>query len=189
MGLVLGAAALLLAGGREAGATTVDGTMVTNVACATYNSISGIRYNVSYCATATFMVISPCVDMWKWVDDGAAWHEWPAAGSGTWIPMQASGCDVTYAIGIWECSDWTSSFNFTITDQVPINSAFATDVDEFNGNMGVNWTHSFNYNGAPPWNNGTPNGGQGGPLYLRWVLRGPFGLDRSAYVRYAVRIL
>ena len=181
------AGALLLGAGRGAWAMTADGTMVTNIASATFGSVSAVSYEVSYCSTSTFIVVSPCVAMWKEVtpDPSGVWLENPV-GSGDWWPVQSSGCTVTYLVGIWDCNDWSSAFNVTLTDKLPDNTAFVTNIDDFNGGTPYGWIYSYK---AAAWNNGNMPFGQTGPAYLRWVLR-VFGLGwRSAYVRYAVKVL
>jgi uncharacterized repeat protein (TIGR01451 family) len=188
---VLAAAGVLLLGAdKSARAATVDGTLVTNIASATFGSVSAVSYEVSYCSTATVWVISPCVAMWKWIDDGAVWREWPAVGSGNWIPMQSSGCTVTYKLEINNCSEWTSAFNVTLTDKLPDNTSLVIhNLDDFNGNTPYQWIYSWSPNNVAPWTNGAMPAGQASPAYLRWVLRN-FGMTwRSAYVRYAVRVL
>jgi len=182
------AGALVLGAGSGARAATVDGTWLTNIASATFSSVSGMPYSVSYCSTANVWVISPCIAFWKWVDDGAPWHEWPAAGSGNWIPMQSSGCTVTYKIEMGNCSEWTSAFNITLTDKLPDNTAFVQHVDDFSGPVPFPWIRSY-YTVGPNWANGDMPAGQVGPAQLRWVMR-DFGMHwKSAYVRYSVRVL
>jgi len=184
------AGALLLGTSKGASAMTTDGTLVTNIASATFGSVSGMPFTVSYCSTANFIVVSPCVAMWKstvpWSPSGVD-LEYPV-GSGDWWPVQSSGCLVTYEVGIWDCNDWSSAFNVTLTDKLPDNTAFVQDLSDFNGNTPYNWIYNSYSFGA--WNNNAPMpAGQTGPAYMRWVLR-VFGLKwRSAYVRYVVRVL
>ena len=101
--MVVGAG--LLGVGQKACAATSDGTLITNVASATFSTASLNQYFVSYNATATVLVQNPCVTLIKTPD----------------VTVQAAGGSVTYNLWVVNCSPNTSAFNITVTDKLPDN--------------------------------------------------------------------
>src|SRR5688500_17248493 len=80
--LVLAARGLVSMAPGSAAAATADGTLITNVACATFsaNPAGTAGYAVSYCATATVLIRNPCIALQKIANP----------------TVQASGGDVTF---------------------------------------------------------------------------------------------
>lgn len=148
----------LVAGGRSASAATTDGTLITNVACGTFLSASGVGFAISYCCTANVLVANPCVALQK--------RATPT--------VQSSGGVVTFELIISNCSTSSSSFNIMVTDRLPDNMAFFAGAGTGGWYSGaglpaqsahksgdnVNWT--ANWPLAP---------GNLPPLYLRWTFQ------------------
>lgn len=162
---------LLAITGKEAGAMTTDGTLITNVACATYMGASGGGFAVSYCATATTRVDNPCIALQK----------------GANPTVQSSGGTVTYTVWVINCSCTNSAFNVTVTDRLPDNVAFLASIPGWNGGTGGTWTPSYGSNNTT-WGAGSPGGGQTSPYYLRFALN-LLGPCASAMQSYSVTVL
>ena len=150
---------------------TGDGTLVTNVACATYMSASGAGFAVSYCATAILNIQNPCVALQKVANPTA----------------QASGGTVTYTIWVVNCSCTGSAFNINVTDRLPDNVAMNQDLGRWNGGSGGNFYVSSGSNNTT-WAINAPLAGQATPYYLRYVLD-QLGPCKSAFVSFAVSVL
>ena len=148
----------LVAGGRSALAATTDGTLITNVACGTFQSASGIGFAISYCCTATVIVSNPCVSLQK---------------SAT-PTLQSSGGYVTFQLIAKECGCTTSAFNIMVTDRLPDNMALmsvaSTNVMNWGG--GTAPIHSlFSSTNNVNWNANWPGTlGQLPPFWLWWQL-------------------
>jgi len=161
-------ACLLAAFAGRAGAGTVDGTLITNVASGTYSSASRIGFIVSYPVTAYVLVQNPAVWIWK-------------TASPT---LQAPGGDVTFTACVKNQSAYVSAFNVTVTDVLPIGFDFRA--------MSSIWPASWvitNANGlAGPWVAGWPTVGQEPTWFLRWTLPvvGPMA---SGCVAFTARVL
>ena len=167
----LAALGLLATMGKEASAMTADGTLVTNVACATYMSASGAGFAVSYCVTTPFRVDNPCLALQKAANPTA----------------QASGGLVTYTIWVLNCSCSGSAFNINVTDRLPDNVVMGTNQTPWNGGSGGNWFASSGSNNTT-WAVNAPAQGQATPYYLRYVLD-QLGPCRSAYASFTVSVL
>jgi hypothetical protein len=171
----LAALGLLATMGKEASAMTADGTLVTNVACATYMSASGAGFAVSYCVTTTFGITNPCIALQKVASPTA----------------QASGGLVTYTIWVVNCqaSCTGSAFNINVTDRLPDNVMAGAPalVTYWNGNSGGNWSVASGSNNTT-WASGAPVAGQNVPYYLRFVLD-QLGPCKSAYSSFTVSVL
>jgi hypothetical protein len=113
--VALAAVGLLVITGKEAKAMTTDGTLITNVACATYMGASGGGFSVSYCATATTRVDNPCIALQKQANPtvqssggtdrlpdnvafGASIPGWNGGTGGTWTPSYGAN-NTTWAAG------------------------------------------------------------------------------------------
>jgi len=167
------AGASLLGVGREACAATSDGTLITNVASATFNTASLSPYAVSYCATATVIIQNPCVTLIKTPD----------------VTVQAAGGTVTYTLWVVNCSPVTSAFNITVTDKLPDNVKYDASQAQWNGNGGGIWQKSTSPSGANgSWTAAVPVAGQTTPFYLRYVMP-TLGPLQSAFISYSVAIL
>ena len=170
MAVGVGVGLLGLVGGG-ANAATADGTLITNVACATFSTASNAGYAVSYCATATVIVQNPCVTLIKTPD----------------LTIQAAGGTVTYTIWVVNCSPVGSAFNITVTDKLPDNVAWDAPRGSWAGLSGGTWFPSNASNGTT-WVNGSPLAGQTTPYYLRFVLT-QLGPSKSAFQTFSVTVL
>lgn len=163
----------LLGVGREACAATADGTLITNVASATFNTASLSPYAVSYNATATVIIQNPCVTLIKTPD----------------VTIQAAGGKVTYTLWVVNCSPVTSAFNITVTDKLPDNVAYDGPQGQWNGLGGGIWQRtSSSTGGSGTYGTGLPPAGQVTPYYLRFAI-GALGPLQSAFIAYSVAIL
>ena len=174
---MLAAFVLLAMGPGRTEAATADGTLITNVACATFSSAqtAGQGYAVSYCATATVLIQNPCVQLQKVANP----------------TVQASGGSVTFTLWVVNCSATSSAWNVTVTDKMPDNTAYAggTFLSWPGLSSGFSWLPSYSTNNTT-WS-GTPLQPADGtvvPLYLRYVLEA-LGPSRSAFARFSVEIL
>ena len=182
----LSVACAVLAIAHTAQATTADGTLITNVACATFGTVatagwpgSGQTLEVSYCATQTVLVATPSIALQK-----------TAAPS-----IECSGGTITFCIWAVNTSSLTSAFDVVLVDRLPDNVAYLTGQNQWaTGTAGGTITYGYGAGGALPtytWGNTEPaNGGvQSGSLYyLRWVVN-MIGPLKSAMVCYKVQIL
>jgi len=165
---------LLGLGAGRVRATTADGTMITNVATATFAtpSLAG-PYAVSYNASAYVMVQNPCVAIRK--DPN--------------VTTQSAGGTVTYTLWVVNCSPVTSAFNITITDKLPDNVTYDQPRGNWNGGSGGTWTSWESATGATnAWVQATPPSGQATPYYLRFLLD-QLGPAKSAMIAYSVVVL
>jgi len=150
---------------------TSDGTVITNIATITLNTTAGAPLTVSYCATATALVLNPCAKILKSVSP----------------TTQSAAGTLTYRVWIASCSDAVSSFNVTVTDRLPSNVLYADSYVVWNGlTAGASWS-VYRSSDNVSYSAGEPNVGQASPYYLRWIysLMGP---NKSAYIEYAVKI-
>jgi len=149
----------LVAGAHVASAATTDGTLITNVACGTFQSASGMGFAISYCCTANVYVTNPCVALQK--------RATPT--------VQSSGGVVTFELVAINCSCSSSAFNIMITDRLPDNMAFFSGpVNGWNGfyAAGPNPTSTpYKSNDNLSWTANWPAvAGQVTPFWLRWQL-------------------
>jgi len=172
-GFLISVSLLALASGRAA-ASTSDGSLITNIASATYQVVSGgavvvAGYNVSYAATRTVLIQDPCLLLQK-----------------TATPTQQSpGALVTFSICIVNCSLTGSAFGVTITDRLPTNMGYSTPSYASWGGL---WVNSSSPDQVT-WTAGEPPVGQNAPFYMRWVLPGVLGIGRSACISYQASVL
>lgn len=179
-------AALGILAPRAGSAATVDGALITNLACATYtlNRGTGPMVTISYCATAVVQVATPCVMLRK-------------SGNTT---IQAAGGTVTFCITFSNCSDWASAMNVVVTDVVPVNTRFvSTPANLVWEPEGSTMTTAWSSNGGTTWMSGPS---AVGPTYgypvspvetwpdvrLKWTIDA-LGPGASGYVCYTVSIL
>lgn len=166
-------ALVVVAMASTARATTSDGAIVTNVACATFGAVYAGTFAVSYCATATVLVANPCINLRKTVTPS----------------VQAAGGTLTFRLWVINCSPYASAFNVSIIDKIPDNVGFNTDFNpagNWTNGPGV-WTEYDGTNGTS-WGAGMPAVGQTTPYYMRFILS-VLGPAKSAYVQYGVNIL
>lgn len=161
-------AALALSGAAQA--MTSEGTLITNVATASYWSSDGAKFAPTYGVTATVLVMNPSVHLRKVASPS----------------MQCSGGTVTFCIYVINVSAMSSSFNITIEDVLPGdgtgNAGFAYlypgGRSEWNpqaatvtyGYRGTNFGANNNWPGyvSDPELDGEPANGTSGPYYIRW---------------------
>ena len=171
------AAALLtgLAAGGPALAATVDGTLITNIACATFQGFAGPQsFSVSYCATRTVLVQNPCINLVKTSNP----------------TQQSSGGTVTFTLYVVNCSCVVSAWNVQITDRLPDNVSWSDNWANWNGGSGGTWT-PYTSSDNVTYGAGQPTIGQtsvGSPYYLRFVLD-RLGPCKSAMAQFTANIL
>jgi len=187
------AAVLAVAVSGRAGAMTSEGTLITNVAAASFWAADGNKFIVTYGGSSNVLVMNPTVQLRK--------VSTPS--------MQCSGGTVTFCIYVINVSAMSSAFNITIEDIMPGNGAgmgFAfldrttapfTERTEWNPqgatvvygyrptNIGANnwWVGTA----GDPELDGEPADGTPGPYYIRWnvSLLGP---NRSMMVCFKASV-
>ena len=183
---------LLLVLGARGYAGTVEGTIITNISCATFRSVQDTFYTTTWCSTATVLVVAPSVQIRK--------VGFPA--------MECPGATVTFCIYVLNDSDYTSAFNVVLNDELPDLLAYLRGQDQWAGNTpGATITQGYRMPGgfspycwpgipaafcddeAPANSSGEPKDGQAGPgLRVRWRIN-MLGPNQSAMVCYKAVIL
>ncbi len=169
--------ALLAGVGREARATTVTGTLITNTVTATMTSVLGTPYEARWAqppgsATANVLVVAgPVITLLKLASP----------------TEQISGGTVTYRLWVENISPTWSAFNITVTDFLPDNVSYSGNPDSWNGGSFGTWFSYVSADGVSYFG-GSPTIGQTAPYYLRWILT-QLGPNRSAFVEFTVNIL
>lgn len=135
-------------------APTADGTLITNVACATFMAAGGQGFAVSYCVTAIVRVDSPCIALQKIANP----------------TVQSSGGTVTFTIYVVNCSCTNSAFNITVTDRLPDNMSYSGNYAGVPLGFGGTFTPYSSSTNANPWASSNPVVGQGAPYYMRYIL-------------------
>jgi len=179
---------LLMVGlsGRGLGATA-EGTLITNVASATYASAQAAAYGVSFATTAFVMVVNPAIAVQK-----------------TSAPTVAcSGSTVTFCIWATNTSAMTSAFNVVVSDRMPdvfgyvlggqslwaTGTAGATVTPGFSNVQGIPQIYCWPTTVNPMCNaSGEPLNGQGGPYYIRWAIS-VIGPGKSAMACFKAYVL
>jgi len=163
----------LVAGGRNASAATTDGTLITNVACGTYLSASGMGFAISYCCTANVLVSNPCVALQK--------RATPT--------VQSSGGVVTFELIAINCSSSSSAFNVMVTDRLPDNMAYIPSANPtWYGGPIAPINSLFKSPDNLNWSSNWPVAAQGAPYWLRWQLEF-LGPGRSASISFQATVL
>lgn len=188
-GLVVAAAVLVA--GRGMGATP-EGTLLTNVASATFWSVQGTYYTPTFNVTATVLVVGPSVQIRKVGTPG----------------MECPGATVTFCLWVMNASYYTSAFNVVLNDELPDLLAYLRGQTRWAGNTpGAVVTPGYRMPGgftpycwpgipagfcddeAPANSSGEPKDGQVGPgLRVRWQIN-LLGPRQSAMICYKARIL
>ena len=168
------AALVFVFAGREATATTARGSLVTNIVSATFGSIGGGTFAVTYAVTTTFIVDGP--DLWFWKDPDV------------WVQMPG-GC-VRFRLWVWNYSPIMTAYNITISDMIPENMIYSNpSYTEWNGDTGGTWYRGHSSNANGPWTTAAePPDGQGVDYYMKWVLT-QLGTAQSAYVEFKACVL
>ena len=90
-------------------AGTAEGTLITNVACATYGAVQpNCDFVVSYCVTASVLVANPLI----------------AANKSSNPTIECSGGTITFCIYVRNNSAYTSAFNILVSDILPQNISY-----------------------------------------------------------------
>ena len=179
--------ALLLAVAGRANAMTSEGTLLTNLATASYWSADGSKYLLTYSSTANVLVMNPMVHLRKVATPS----------------MQCSGGTVTFCIYAINTSLMSSAFNVTIEDIMPGFGAdgfayVAGGRSEWNPqgaaviygyrptNFGANnwWVGTF---AGDPEGDGEPAAWTPGPYYIRWSVS-VLGPNRSMMVCFKATV-
>ncbi len=163
-----------LLAGAPGRAATVDGTIITNIACATYMGFAGgLGFKVSYCATQTVLVANPCINLYK-------------SSNPT---QQSAGGTVTFTLYVVNCSCTVSAWNVTVTDRLPDNMSYNNPPAPafWNGGSGGTWS-PFMSSDNVTYAAGSPPAGQVTPYYLRFVLD-RLGPCKSAMAQFTANIL
>jgi len=165
-------------GRAEAG--TTEGTLLTNIATATYSTMQNLEFSVSYNSTARVLVAFPSVQLQKTVSP----------------TFDCPGATVTFCVYAVNTSTLTSAFDVVIKDTFTDTMAYVAGQNNWAGNttgaaivayrsiataFGP-WFEQFDFvNGEPP-------DGQAYPYYLRWAIN-IIGPGKSALVCFKMRIL
>ena len=162
---------------------TADGTLITNVACATYGTVSaGCNFAASYCVTATVLVVNPNIQVSK--------RATPS--------IECSGATVTFCIWVANASAYTSAFNVHIEDIIPgaqgVMSYVQGQETWVSGTAGATLTVGYGSPRAPwaafftqYWGSECPEG-QTGVYAIRWVVS-MIGPGKSALLCWKASIL
>jgi len=172
-------------GPRPAAATTADGTIITNLVCATLNSVSmvpGVGWAGdptsdpipwSQCATMYVIVQSPNILLQKICNPTTS----------------AAGGTVTCTMCVSNINPYMGAFNVKITDKIPANMGWIgarPNAEDWGGP----WTYEVSATGAPAsWFAGDPPAGQVTPYYLRWTRGTTLAPGASACVSFTLSIL
>ena len=182
--------AVMVAG--RAGAMTSEGTLITNVASASYWSADGAKFAPTYGSTANVLVMNPTVHLRKVSSPS----------------MQCSGGTVTFCIYVVNVSAMSSAFNVTVEDIMPgdgtgtagfayVDVVASTARTEWNPqgatviygyrptNFGANnvWVGTA----GDPELDGEPADGTAGPYYIRWNIN-VLGPNRSMMVCFKATV-
>lgn len=145
--------------GQVARAATTDGTLLTNIASASFSTMpnNSIGFNVSYMGSAYVLVMVPGLAVSKQASP----------------TVSTSGNDVTFTIWAVNTSVSSSAWGVVITDKLPDNTLWdsATFTNWWNPSGGVpaGWFLSWSTNAGASWTAGVPTVGQGVPLWLKFT--------------------
>lgn len=167
----IGGLCLLTLGRGALAASATDGTLITNVASASYQSAAGLQFWVTYNATQWVLVSNPCVALTK--------RATPT--------QQSSGGVVTFELCVINCSSSASSFNINVYDRLPdwMGTIEATVFSQWPASpVWTPWNNSA-YAGA--YNAGLP-ASQAAPWYLRFNLT-MLGIGQSSCMTWRASVL
>ena len=174
--MALGAAALRPA---VAMAATAEGTLITNVACATFSATDQTPFAASYCSTALIFIVAPSVQVNKRANPS----------------IECSGGTVTFCMYAYNNSNWTSAFNVVLNDRMPGGVSYITGQNLWaGGTAGATITQGWGGEGLPSnaylWGSEPVLGAvtSGNYYYLRWVIN-MLGPRQSAMICYRVQLL
>jgi len=156
-----------------------DGTLITNVACATYGTVGGpmsCELSATYCVTATVLVANPNIQVSKTASPTA----------------DCSGATVTFCIWVSNVSAMCSAFNVEVEDRISTSIAYV--VGQANwvlGTAGATLTLGYGNTfgaGTYYWNVGEPVAGQTATYAVRWIVS-MIGPGKSAMLCWKGQIL
>jgi len=178
-GVVVAFAAAVCGLATIANATTTDGTLITNVATATYGSVGSLTapganpwYEISYAATQTVLVATPNVQLQKTSQPS----------------IECSGGTITFCIWAVNTSSLTSAFNVYLQDKYPPLVSYVVGQTLWPGltagsaiwnNWGTTTPTLTRNPGEPPAGLDSVNGA----YYLRWQIT-ILGPGKSALICY-----
>lgn len=162
--------------GGVACGSTADGTLITNVACATYGTAApSCNLSASYCVTVTVLVTNPNIQINK-------------AANPT---VDCSGATVTFCIWVANTSVWCSAFQVMVEDRIPTSISYVTGQTNWVlGTAGAVLTQGYGNTGALPtyyWS-AEPFAGQTATYAVRWIVS-MIGPGKSAMLCWKGQIL
>jgi len=178
---------LVLAAAGRASAMTSEGTLITNMATASYWSPDGVKYSVTFGTSGYVLVSNPAIMLYK-----------TAAPT-----MQCSGGTVTFCIYAVNSSTISSSFNVIVEDWLPLDSTWQNGMEFLIGSRtswqsagnGATITPGFQWYAVGPgwrsWYLGTdPDGDPDslGQYYIKWFIN-LIGPGKSVMVCYRATVL
>ena len=168
-------AALLAAFAGGASAATTDGTLITNIASATFQGPGNSRgFIMTYCSSAYVLVQNPAIMLFKTANP----------------TMQAPGGDVTFRSCVRNTATDMSAFNVSVTDAIP--AGFQFQLGGATGSSPGVWPNTWvitNANGlAGPWLANWPGIGQQPAWFMRWTIP-VLGPNSSGCVEFNARVL
>lgn len=166
---------MVMWGGMAMGAAT-DGTLITNVACATFGTAAdSCNLSASYCVTVTVLVTNPNIQISK-------------AASPS---LECSGATVTFCIWVANTSAMCSAFVVHVIDNIPNSMSYVSGQSTWvAGTAGATLTQGYGNIGAFPtlvWT-GEPSTGQTAPYAVRWIVS-MIGPGKSAMLCWKGQIL
>jgi uncharacterized repeat protein (TIGR01451 family) len=154
------------------GAMTTDGTVLTNIACATMSSVLGAPASVLYCATDNELIVeNPNIRIMKTCNP----------------TTEASGGTITCTMCVENTNGFMDAYNVKIVDKIPVNMGWVgTRPNALD--WGGPWTYWSSTDGST-WVAGDPPAGQVTPYYVRWMRAGGLSLGKSGCVTFTLTIL
>jgi uncharacterized repeat protein (TIGR01451 family) len=156
---------------RRAAATVADGTLITNMATATfYADDQGQSYSVSYGATCNVLIAGPDVQFMKTASPTVA----------------CSGSTVTFCITAVNNSPIASAFNLVLKDVFPNEWYYVNGQTSWStsGTINVGYLNTF----ETIYTAGEPPTGQALPFRLAWGIP-VMGPKKSAMVCFKATVL
>jgi uncharacterized repeat protein (TIGR01451 family) len=178
-GIFLFAVAVLISGGAKA--TTISGTIITNVATASYYGgpyPTPVSYSASYATSAYVLVAGPDIQLLKSTDPTIA----------------CSGGTVTFCVWARNNSAYTSAFNVILEDKFPVGFSYIAGQELWPvANIMIGYMTTAGV--CPPscadnWGDEPPTGQDaiGGGLWLKWTVD-ELGPNRSAMMCFKMILL
>jgi hypothetical protein len=182
--LVVGLFVLGMGASRARALATSDGTLITNVATATFGSMAtlptvgwgGVNFEVSYAATQTVLVATPTIALQKTSQPS----------------IECSGGTITFCIWAVNLSTQTSAFNVYVQDRYPPLVGYVVGQQTWalgtvGGTIFTNWGNgpAQRFPGEPP---AGMDAASAAGYYLRWTIN-TIGPGKSALMCYKAALL